>query len=189
MSKRYGDYKEINPELCSEHMCLSFKPSSVPIKQRWRNNGLSADFLGDYLTTFFPKKDGEDDSIRKQAVVRDAATYIANELLENAMKYSDEKSAVPNSIDLTLQENQLFFTEINGITQEQEEEFKVFINELVSNDPDELFMRKLEESAVSESASGLGYLTMINDYQARIGWQFDVSNNVHTVTTQVVINI
>ena len=189
MSEIYGDYSDFNPELCTEHMCLSFKPSSIPIKQRWRNNGLSTDFLGDYLTTFFPKKDGEDDSVRKQAVVRDAATYIANELLENAMKYSDENSAVTNSIDLSLQENQLVFTEINGITQEQEEEFKHFINELESNDPDELFMKKLEESAVSESASGLGYLTMINDYQAKIGWQFDMIDNVHKVTTQVVINI
>lgn len=189
MNEKYGDYKEINPELCAEHMCLSFKPSSVPIKQRWRNNGLSADFLGDYLTTFFPKKDGKDDSDRKQAIVRDAATYIANELLENAMKYSDEKSDIPNSIDLSLQEDQLVFTEINGITKEQEKEFKCFINELENSDPDELFMKRLEESAVSESSSGLGYLTMINDYQAKIGWQFDVSGDHHKVTTQVVINI
>lgn len=189
MSEIYGDYKDFNPELCTEHMCLSFKPSSVPIKQRWRNNGLSADFLGDYLTTFFPKKDGEDDSVRKQALIRDAATYIANELLENAMKYSDDKSDIPNSIDLSLQENQLVFTEINGITRDQEQEFKIFINELETNDPDELFMKRLEASAISDNTSGLGYLTMINDYQAKVGWQFDDSNDVHKVTTQVVINI
>ena len=189
MSEIYGDFTDLNPDSCCEHMCLSFKPSSIPIKQRWRNNGLSADFLGDYLTTFFPKKDNEADSERRQVIVRDAATYIANELLENAMKYSDENSTVANSIDLTLQEDQLVFTEINGITAQQEEKFKVFIKELESSDPDELFMKKLEESAVSENSSGLGYLTMINDYQAKLGWQFDDSNNQHKVTTQVIINI
>jgi len=189
MSEKYRDYADIDPALCSEHMCLSFKPSSVPIKQRWRNNGLSADFLGDYLTTFFPKKDGEKDSVKKQAEIRDAVTYIANELLENAMKYSDDSSVIPNSIDLSLQEDKLVFTEVNAITEKQQAEFKDFITELNESDPDELFMKKLEASAVSESSSGLGYLTMINDYQANIGWLFDASSGGHQVTTQVIISI
>lgn len=189
MQEIFGQYKEINPEQGAEHMCLSFKPSSVPIKQRWRNNGLSADFLGDYLTTFFPKNDDEPETIKKQTVVRDAAAYIANELLENAMKYSDDNAGVPNSIDLTLMEDQLVFTEINGITRQQEEKFKEFINELANSDPDEMFMRRLEESAISDSASGLGYLTMINDYQAALGWKFDSSGNANRVITQVVIKI
>lgn len=188
MSEVFGSFTVILPEQGTEHMCLSFKPSSVPIKQRWRNNGLSADFLGDYLTTFFPKDDNPQSS-KKQAVVKDAAAYIANELLENAMKYSDEKGDVPNSIDLTLLEDKLVFTEINGITQQQEADFKVFIEELQNNDPDELFMRKLEESAMSDTSSGLGYLTMINDYHASLGWQFDVNDGVHKVATQVVISI
>lgn len=189
MSERYGDYTNVNPENSCEHMCMSFKPSSVPIKQRWRNNGLSADFLGDYLTTFFPKSDEKPSSAKRQAVIRDAATYIANELLENAMKYSDEESAIANSIDLVLMEDQLVFTEINGITETQEIEFKKFIKELESSDPDEMFMKRLEESAVSETASGLGYLTMINDYHASLGWEFDASGSNHRVTTQVVIKI
>jgi len=189
MSEMYRDYTDIDPALCSEHMCLSFKPSSVPIKQRWRNNGLSADFLGDYLTTFFPKRVGEKDSVKKQAEIRDAATYIANELLENAMKYSDENSIIPNSIDLSLQEDKLVFTEVNAITASQQKEFKDFISELNASDPDELFMKKLEESAISESGSGLGYLTMINDYQAKIGWLFDANEGGHQVTTQVIISI
>jgi hypothetical protein len=35
-----------------EYLILSFSPSSIPLKQRWRNNCLSADFLADYLSTF-----------------------------------------------------------------------------------------------------------------------------------------
>ncbi|MDH5517202.1 MAG: ATP-binding protein [Gammaproteobacteria bacterium] len=189
MSERYGCFNEIDPNNYCEHMCLSFKPSSVPIKQRWRNNGLSADFLGDYLTTFFPKDNEQPDSAKKQAIVRDAATYIANELLENAMKYCDENGNIPNSIDLTLLPDQLIFTEINGISAGQKTEFKAFIKELESSDPDELFMKRLEASAESDSASGLGYLTMINDYQAELGWQFDDINDACKVTTQVVIKI
>ncbi|MDH5391570.1 MAG: ATP-binding protein [Gammaproteobacteria bacterium] len=189
MSEQYGYFNEIDAESCCEHMCLSFKPSSVPIKQRWRNNGLSADFLGDYLTTFFPKGNDQADADKKQALIRDAATYIANELLENAMKYCDDSGNVPNSIDLTLLPDQLIFTEINGISEAQKVKFQIFIEELQNSDPDELFMKRLEASAVSESASGLGYLTMINDYHAKLGWQFDIVNNAHKVTTQVMIKI
>ena len=189
MNERYGDYIEVKPEESCEHMCLSFKPSSVPIKQRWRNNGLSADFLGDYLTTFFPKSDDKPSSEKRQAVIKDAATYIANELLENAMKYSDEESVVANSIDLILMEDQLVFTEINAITNNQEKEFKQFINELGSSDPDEMFIKRLEESAISNNTSGLGYLTMINDYQASLGWEFERFGDNNQVTTQVVIKI
>jgi len=189
MSEIFGNYCEVTPEESAEHMCLSFKPSSVPIKQRWRNNGLSADFLGDYLTTFFPKNNNDPASIKKQASIRDAAAYIANELLENAMKYSNENGKIPNSIDLTLMEDKLIFTEINGINTAQENNFKSFITELENNDPDKLFMQRLEESAMTDSSSGLGYLTMINDYQAVLGWKFDDINGEHKVTTQVVISI
>jgi len=189
MNEVFGEFEEIRPEQGTEHMSLAFKPSSVPLKQRWRNNGLSADFLGDYLTTFFPKKSDDPKTVKKQAVVRDAATYIANELLENAMKYSNEDGNILNSINLTLMEDRLVFTEINGITKQQEMDFKAFIDELENNDPDELFMKKLEESAMSDSSSGLGYLTMLNDYQATLGWQFDDASGEHKVTTRVVISI
>ena len=37
-----------------EYLTLVFSPVSVPLRSRWRNNGLSADFLGDYVTTFLP---------------------------------------------------------------------------------------------------------------------------------------
>lgn len=32
---------------------LTFTPTSVPLKKRWRNNRLSAYFIADYFTTFF----------------------------------------------------------------------------------------------------------------------------------------
>ena len=51
----------INIDSCAEgeYLQLGFQPSSVPLKQRWRNNGLSADFLGDYVTTFFPRDESD----------------------------------------------------------------------------------------------------------------------------------
>ena len=69
-----------------EHLKIVFSPTSLPIQQRWRNNGLSADFLADYLTTFFP---GDDRAVAEcHAELKSAVSYVANELLENAMKFS-----------------------------------------------------------------------------------------------------
>lgn len=48
----FGKFQE-NFESGREFLNLSFSPSSLSIQQRWRNNGLSADFVADYMTTFF----------------------------------------------------------------------------------------------------------------------------------------
>ncbi|MEN9566801.1 MAG: hypothetical protein RLZZ69_1997, partial [Cyanobacteriota bacterium] len=78
-----------------EYLILSFSPGSIPLRQRWRNNCLSADFLADYLSTFFLGNDDQQPDSQKQAEVKSAVSYIANELLENAMKYGLEKSPFP----------------------------------------------------------------------------------------------
>ena len=99
MAQFFGDCIEDIPT-SQEYLILGFSPSSVPLKQRWRNNGLSADFLADYLTTFFPGDEENPITVVQQAEIKSAVSYIANELLENAMKFSDENSEQPISIAL-----------------------------------------------------------------------------------------
>ena len=53
MTRIFGDFTERKDDH-GEHLEIGFSPTSIPIQQRWRNNGLSADFLADYLSTFFP---------------------------------------------------------------------------------------------------------------------------------------
>lgn len=53
MTQIFGYY--VDKPLSQDELSLRFSPSSIPIKDRWRNNGLSADFMADYLTAFFPK--------------------------------------------------------------------------------------------------------------------------------------
>ena len=87
MAEIFGDFIDYLPS-SQEFLIIGFSPSSTPLKQRWRNNGLSADFLADYLTTFFPGKEDDPNTIQRQAEVKNAVSYIANELLENAMKFN-----------------------------------------------------------------------------------------------------
>ena len=192
MAETFGNYEDISQARTQnqEYLNLSFSPSSIPIKQRWRNNGLSADFLGDYFTTFFPKSENDPASLRRQSEIKNAVSYIANELLENAMKFSDERLNHPISIRLMLDKDRIIFSETNGVSREQADSFRTFINKVMSEDPNELYIQQLEENAKTDSSAGLGYLTMVNDYGAELAWYFeDVGDNGVAVTTEVKVAV
>ena len=185
MVEYVGDFKE-SLSTVRDGLELTFSPSAIPLKQRWRNNGLSADFLADYVISFFPR--GEDGAVAdaRQAEVRGAVAYIANELLENAMKYSSESAAKPTTIRLILGDNAIYFSETNTTSSEHGEFFRTFVREVTDSDPAEMFLRQMEKTAEGGGGSGLGLLTMMNDYGARLAWRFDdVEDGALCVTTQV----
>jgi hypothetical protein len=193
MEQIFGDFKT-DFQISQEYLTLGFSPSSVPLKQRWRNNGLSADFLADYLTTFFPEDPDNPTSSQRQVEIKSAVSYIANELLENSMKFCDESLTNPISISLELEPDRIIFISTNTVAPEQVAKFQAFIEELLASDPDEFYVLQLERSAEEENSgqSGLGFLTMINDYNAKLGWKFEEisqSPQVITVTTMVQLNI
>jgi len=173
-----------------EYLTLSFSPSSGPLRSRWRNNGLSADFLGDYVKTFLPAN--EDGSEKWRAEILHAVTYVANEFLENAMKYHDGDIDVPIGIRLELTADRIIVHASNGINAEQAQRYKSFIEYLNIHDAAELLIRQLEESSANPDAkfSCLGLVTMVSDYGVKLGWRFDVSANnprITTVTTSAVL--
>lgn len=197
MHKIFGDFHENLPDE-HEFLILGFSPSSIPIQQRWRNNGLSADFVADYLTTFFPIIDQDSDPEEKRIEIKGAVSYIANELLENAMKFNDESSSYPIKFGLHILEiaskMTLVLLATNSVAHHSIDKFQSFIKELLESDLDELYIRQLEKSAEDESgaSSGLGLLTMTNDYFAKLGWKFETVQQepeVVTVTTMVQLQI
>jgi hypothetical protein len=191
MTEIFGDFIEDLPT-GTEYLILGFSPASIPLKQRWRNNGLSADFLADYLTTFFPSNDASALHPNRKAEIQCAVSYIANELLENAMKFSAETLGYPISIQLHLNSEKIIFVTTNSICREKLDGFQAFLKRLSTEDPLQLYLEQLEKNAQegSSSSSGLGFLTMINDYDARIGWKFQDMNGAQkaiAVTTMVQI--
>lgn len=191
MSDVVGDYTAPCGKAEVESLTLRFSPSSMPIQQRWRNNGLSADFLADYVSTFFPRVENDPASEQRRREISGAVKYIANELLENAMKYSVESSALPISITLQLNHERIAFWESNGMSAEQGKAYRTFIDELSASDPNMFFIEQLERNAEGEGeSSGLGLLTMINDYGAQLAWKFEpVSDGSVAITTHVSLTI
>ncbi|HMN26535.1 MAG TPA: DUF6272 family protein [Caldilineaceae bacterium] len=191
MTQTFGDFVAPNHQR-QEYLRIGFSPSSLPLQRRWRNNGLSADFLADYLITFFPGEDEKDQ--QRQSEFKDAVSYVANELLENAMKFSYAPQEHPVSITMQLEQDHIRFYVQNSIACQDVAAFQTFIQRLLSEDPDELYMERLTANTEEEhqGGSGLGFLTMLNHYNAQLAWQFapaDEDPEALTVTTMVNLTV
>ncbi len=192
MIQTFGDFIELSGS--QEYLIIGFSPSSVPLKQRWRNNGLSADFMADYLATFFPGNEDDSSAIERQAEIKSAVSYIANELLENAMKFNNESSEYPINIKLQLECGGVIFSVVNSISPQAVDKFQAYIQQLLASEPSELYIQQLEKNAADESCTdcGLGLLTMLTDYTAKIGWKFQTVHQdpeVIAVTTMVQLRV
>ncbi|NJN87000.1 MAG: ATP-binding protein [Leptolyngbyaceae cyanobacterium SL_7_1] len=182
MVQIFGDFLEDTSDT-PEFLLIGFSPSAIPLKQRWRNNGLSASFIADYLITFFPVDDNEVEMLDRRDKLIGAARYIANELLENAMKFNYEESQQPVSVKLELKNNCVVFWACNAIDPTGIEQFQAFIQELITKNPSELLIRQVEKNSVEEwESSGLGLLTIMDDYAAKLGWKFDTLTQTPCVT-------
>ena len=155
---------------------------------------MSADFLADYLSTFFLDNNDQQLDIHKHGEVKSAVGYIANELLENGMKYCVETSTLPISIQIHLNPNLIIFQLTNSIAVEQTSRFQSLIQRLLNGDPSEMYLAQLEKNALEENhtTSSLGLLTMLHDYSAKLGWKFETLGDRSyeiAVTTMVQLKI
>lgn len=190
MVQVFGDFVESTRK--KENLTLGFSPSSIPISERWRNNGLSADYVAEYLANVLNVDDHKSNDIEYLADIKSSASYIANELLENGMKYCNKQIEYPIIFHIELVSNEIRFFLENTIIPANAQKLQEFINELNNSDPLELYVQQLEKNAEADlednPTSGLGFLSIINDYSAKLGWKFqtvDRSSLVMSVTTLV----
>jgi hypothetical protein len=191
MTQIFGPFIERKDD-DSEYLKIGFSPTSIPIQQRWRNNGLSADFLADYLSTFFPGDDRA--AAERQAELKGAISYVANELLENAMKFSYAPSQHAIGIAMYLEADAVSLYVTNSVDPHTVAAFQQAIARLLTGDIDTLYMEQLTHNAESDSIEGssLGYLTMLHDYGVTLAWKFAPSlqdPDVITVTTMARLSV
>jgi hypothetical protein len=174
-------------ENSKEYLTLQFSVNSEARQERWRNYGLSADFLGDYFSNFFPVNELSDRSLNQKEIVKATVSFIANELLENAIKYTELSADEPISISLYLHEDHLVFRSINYANIEAIAKLKGFIDRILSTDDiDALFAEQLELTARGCGQSHMGFLTMMCDYGVEFGWRFQSSLSPNIVKVDVV---
>ena len=194
MTQIFGDFIEELPEQ-EEFLTIGFSPASAPLQKRWENNGLSADFMADYFKTFFVNKQtsekGKEESVFIENL-RGAVKYIANELLENAMKFQDRDMPFTARIGFSMYNDKLVFCVTNGIDEWQVEPFQAFIKKLLNEDPSELYFQTMKANAINNADSKLGILSMICDYSAKLGWKFEkiqTSPPIMVVNTMVCLEL
>jgi|JI8StandDraft_2_1071088.scaffolds.fasta_scaffold04148_4 hypothetical protein len=199
-----GEFFDRLPDT-QEYLTLGFSPSAQARKVRWRNYGLSADFLGDYFATFFPGSDpavhqpselaaghgdsgsAEQSNADRQETVKACISYVANELIENAIKFSDERSKTPVTISLYLYESSIILLSRNNTTAERSLRFREHIQLILEHDVDFLYTQRLEQISIEPSnESCLGLISMMADYGVRLGWQFAPSD-LHPESVEVSV--
>jgi len=181
-SEVVGEYREdISEKTLSES---SVSMQSDDLYRNWRRVSLSSDFFGKYYSYFFPYQEKALKTVSRDEA-ENSISFVLNELVENTAKYSNtgDKSV---QIYVRLLDNELLFDVSNFVDEKVAGSFIALAREIINNDPEELYMKRLEKNIEDEKGdSGLGYLTLINDYKVTLGFKFDrVDRDVVQVTVQ-----
>ncbi|MGC9526506.1 MAG: DUF6272 family protein [Limnospira sp.] len=177
MKKIFGHFLDNLPR-DRDFLELTFAPTSRPAEKCCRNCRLSAYFVADYCLNLMPRDSDDAIAHKRRQENRAAVSFIANELLENAIKFN-ENTVVKFEVKLGIQ---LFKVEDfvaiifaqNLIGKTRAESLQNYIHQLLDEDLEELYVRQVEKTAREDAGeSGLGLLTTINDYGARLGWKFE----------------
>ncbi|MBN9075788.1 MAG: ATP-binding protein [Rhizobiales bacterium 65-79] len=136
-----------------------------PLGLAWHHCAATADFLGDFFALH------RKTSQQTYTETRHSIGYLVNELLENAVKFREPGDII---IESALEGDRFEVRIRNSISLETARRFQALLAELTARDPGELLIARIEANAADPGAdgSGLGLLTLMNDYGARLGWIF-----------------
>ena len=171
MNMSFGETAQTNNKDC---FSISIVLKDGHLGRSWKQAGLTSEFLGEVLATHCAKSD-LDYSEGRHAII-----YLVNELLENAIKFSFGGDI---EVRCSLDVQNFEVAVINMINPELVSGFQVLLEELTTQDPGDLLIERIEANAADEtsSGSGLGILTLMNDYGVRMGWHFSDSTTGRAV--------
>lgn len=135
-----------------------------PLELSWHHCGVTSDFIGEYFSRACGKDIDANDA-------RHSISYMLNEILENAIKFRHGGNVeIRSSLEAGTFEIQI----LNRIDPETATKFQGHLKTLLEREPGELLLERIEENALDpdSTGSGLGLLTLMSDYGARLGWSF-----------------
>ena len=180
-----GNYREQKKKGSLSDSTLMLNADEMSVN--WRRVSLTADYLARYYSYYFPYKEKALFTMSRNEA-ENTLSFIINELIENTAKYSNtpKKNVI---ITLSLEEKRLIFYISNYINQDTAQEFIDICKEIFEQNTEELYIKKLEENAeTGKGGSGLGYLTLINDYNIELGFKFEkIQEKIIKVTVQAAM--
>lgn len=136
-----------------------------PLDLSWHHCSTTAEFLGEFYALTNATLDLEYNEARH------SIGYLVNELLENAVKFRFPGDI---SIETSLDDSRFEIRVSNLIDAATADRFKVLLDEITTRDAGELLIERIEANAENSvfNGSGLGLLTLMSDYGAKLGWTF-----------------
>lgn len=125
-----------------------------------------------------------------QRARRDAISFLANEMLENAVKF---RTPGAGAVEITAQATETEFELVvsNPAPAASAEALAALTRDLAQSDPGELLIARIEANAEvnRDSGSGLGILTLMSDYGVKFDWRFGppADRNKRNVTTRACL--
>jgi hypothetical protein len=170
-SKIIGDYDD-SFTADGRTITVSLFPESCKI--RWSQCSALADFLAAYFDSSFAASSDNADWRRE---MMGTIAYIMNELVENAVKFT-QHGRIEAGMDFSGEE--LVFIVRNFIKASSVASFEAVLDEIMCGNPSSILVRKVEQNASDEKArgSGLGFLSIMSDYNAKLGWKFEPADDV-----------
>ena len=153
-----------------------------PLQLGWKHSGATSDFIAEVMAMPYTSKK------EYYIVVHHSIGYLTNELIENAVKFR-----LPSAIEIEacLAETEFLLRVRNPITTETSVVFQRKLDKILDSDPGDLLIQQIEANALSDSGdSGLGLLTLLSDYGAKLSWEFsesDMDSVMLTATAAVAV--
>ncbi len=166
--------------------------SCTDMLQHWRRVSLSSDFLAKYYSFYFPYREKAKGRISRETA-ENSISFVLNELIENTAKYSNTADTAVR-VRVLLLERTILLEVSNAVTVALAEEFQASMREVLAGNTEQLYISKLEANlqgsqAGARSDSGLGFLTLINDYQVQLGFKFEkAADDICRITVQASMN-
>jgi hypothetical protein len=148
-----------------------------PLELSWHHCSTASDFISELcaLRVHLPP------SRIKEA--RHSVSYLANELIENAVKFRTSGTV---GIQVTMVGGNINLKVRNTIDAASAKRLQSLVSELMEGEPGDLLIRKIEANAARSDSreSGLGLLTLISDYGVRFAWAFEPAGHGDQVSLE-----
>lgn len=176
--KIVGEFHIIPENLPADgQLRLIFQP--IDMTTYWRRCGLTANFVAGFYSYCYEASEAK----------ANALSTIINELLENASKFSKAREGRIH-VELKQYGNLLRIDVLNVASKALRETFEHFVDQLLSENVEELYFNTLETKEDGDTKSGLGLLMMLKDYPVRFGYSFhEVDADTHEITVRAIINV
>jgi hypothetical protein len=153
-----------------------------PLDLSWHHCAITSDFIADLfaLRVHSSRNDYKE--------VRHSIGYLVNELIENAVKF---RAPGEITIEASMDSESFKVKVSNVVDGETASVFQGLLSEITVGNPGELLIQRIEANAADPetTSSGLGLLTLMSDYDARLAWIFSPADESDRIFLETYASI